>query len=752
VTRETQVNSTFVRAILAIALITSTAACAFASRPALALEYRHGVADGGHQTFVAFGVQNQATLPDDRVYELVSPANKNGGDIGFFGQTDVQAASSGQAVTYGSLTSFGTSQSAELISQYLSARSADGWTTQGISPPANFTGNASFSSPYEGFSADLATGLLAWSDPALTPGASSNYRNLYLRQSSTGAYQLVTGIAPANGSESRFVGASADYGHIVFQTGDALTEGAAANTQNVYEWFAGRLSLVSIPPNGTTGAPGSGAGNGAGIVQGAVSSDGSSIYWTDGSGQLYVREGGVHTTKVNASQRVPSLGDGTAAFFGATPDGRQVFFGDSTALTGAPGDNGGLYEFERDTGNLTDITPDQAGNPGLEGVLGYSSDGSSVYFVAADKLLGGATTGQPNLYVSRNGTLSFIATLSSDDSGDWATEPTSRHTAVTPDGAHVVFMSDASLTGYDNVDANTGKPDSEVFEYDAKAGQLHCVSCNPSGGAPIGPSSVPAWLNGNYNPRYLAEDGSRVFFDSVDTLTPRDTNGREDVYEWERNPTCGRSGGCVSLISDGIDASESLFADASQNGNDVFFTTGARLVSEDTDENIDLYDARVDGGFPVTLTQASCSDEACLGPLSTAPEGEGPLTALTASPQTGEGGHTPHPFFTVAPLGGHASSELVQTGRLTLHVHVSGAGKITANLTTRLAGHVKRVASGSTMATKAETVALALQMTRAALKQLAVRHKLSVTITVVFSGSLHAKRFAVIFDDQGRRR
>ena len=58
---------------------------------------------------------------------------------------------------------------------------------------------------------------------------------------------------------------------------------------------------------------------------------------------------------------------------------------------------------------------------------------------------------------------------------------------VSPDGEYLAFMSDRSLTGYDNVDANPaakGARDEEVYLYDASTKLLVCASCNPNGEPP----------------------------------------------------------------------------------------------------------------------------------------------------------------------------------------------------------------------------------------------------------------------------
>ena len=117
-----------------------------------------------------------------------------------------------------------------------------------------------------------------------------------------------------------------------------------------------------------------------------------------------------------------------------------------------------------------------------------------------------------------------------------------------------------------------------------------------------------------------------MFFDSADSLVPSDTNGTEDVYEYEP-PGVGNctgesmsfsagSGGCVDLISSGISKEESAFVDASESGDDVFFLTSAQLSSTDTDRTPDVYDARVDGGFPQPQAPPACEGDACQSPVA----------------------------------------------------------------------------------------------------------------------------------------
>jgi hypothetical protein len=186
---------------------------------------------------------------------------------------------------------------------------------------------------------------------------------------------------------------------------------------------------------------------------------------------------------------------------------------------------------------------------------------------------------------------------------------------VSDDGKEVLFMSSSSLTGYENFG------ETEIYLYDAAAGAVTCVSCNPTGQRPEGSASLPgATATGEgsvdvtrvYKPRVLSSDGKRVFFNSEDTLTPLDSNHEEDVFEWEAPGVdgCVRASGCIRPISSGRGANGASFVDASADGSDAFFLTDASLVAGDGG-GLDIYDARVGGGFPEPVPPISCLGDSC---------------------------------------------------------------------------------------------------------------------------------------------
>ena len=476
---------------------------------------------------------------------------------------------------------------------------------------------------------------------------------------------------------------------------DRQTQGSAPG--RVYEHSGGVLHLVSVLPGGLIGADGAVVGSGwSHGLENAVSADGSRVYWTIGpsarhlgTGTIYLRlhpEQGIvadecATPAAACTIPVSPGGLGHSAFFWlASRDGSKAFYSEGS-LQDATAE---LFEFDLNVGGEPQTRP-VAG--GLEGVVGASNDLSHIYFVSREVLAGAAEAGAPNLYLDQEGVISFVARLAEGDisdvggkepaiynlvsSGSDASEGEgqARHAErVSADGSTLLFQSRASLTSYDNTDAANGHSDVEVYRYQA-GGEPLCISCNPSGARPRGrelfrPSwkgqsgdggnvFAAAWIPGHESPLHasspLSADGQRIFFNSNDALLPRDTNAAMDVYEWEApgEGSCttesssyfAQNGGCLYLISTGESPFDSEFWEADADGSDVFFTTESSLVGKDPGL-VDLYDARVEGGFPEPTVSAACEGEACQSPpappddptpASSSFEGAGNLTEPPAA-------------------------------------------------------------------------------------------------------------------------
>jgi Tol biopolymer transport system component len=640
-------------------------------------------ADG---TFTTQAAATAFTLPDGRAYEMVSPPLKNGARITQGVPGMIRSAAAGNAITYISKVPT-ESEPAGFAnnSQDLATRGPSGWTTRDLSVPHELSTAAAVGPgpEYRFFSSDLSHAIVqpvslftpcvsaeGATQPCLSPAASE--QTAFSQETATGVFSpFVTGcpatgacppsvaehanVAPGSvfggeqeGSENKeckagnycgpfFVAGTPDLSHVLLESDTGLTEGPGADG-GLYEAAAGKLTFVGHGENEAEGESANQQGAFAAHGAHGISGDGSRVIFSgksEGKSGLLLRD----TASEETVELHKGLGKEENQFQDASADDSRVFFDaswegelDVFELTSAPG--------EPLAGHVTDLTEGK-GMRGL--VLGASEDGSYVYFVSEGALTGsGATTpGDDNLYVDHyNGTSwkpTFISTLSSEDSHDWDERQVwgeatlqDQPTRVSPDGQWLAFMSQASLTGYDNRDAAAGKLDAEVYLYHAQDGgtpSLTCPSCDPTGARPTGieyknissksveaeagtggawPGNafVAANLPGSrslrerplaisYQPRFLS-DGGRVFFNSADALVPADVNRTEDVYEYEPDGVgaCasgastgssvyepvrafsveGRGGetgaGCVALISSGTSSEESAFLDASEGGGE----------------------------------------------------------------------------------------------------------------------------------------------------------------------------------------
>jgi hypothetical protein len=355
------------------------------------------------------------------------------------------------------------------------------------------------------------------------------------------------------------------------------------------------------------------------------------------------------------SSQVEPAENVVAQFGAASSDGsRAYYYFESDPV------QGNLYEFDLASRSsrlvATGLPLLGSSNQPIAPVLGASTDGSRVYFFSTKRLNGEGVNGELNLFLfeaasaADPGSTRLVATMPlASNSGLRELNPVEppyfRSARITPDGLHAVFTSDQPLTGYDNRAQGSGNPAVEVYAYDALAnggqGGLSCVSCNPTGQRPearhilnasaSGSSEaeyagvIPGYYTAFHGPRAISDDGSRVFFEAFDALLPKDTNGKADVYEWTQEGAHGCStqnpaysplnGGCLSLLSSGESSSDSKLIDATADGSDVFFATSQSLLPQDPGL-LDLYDARINGGFPPPPgLAAACEGEACQGPL-----------------------------------------------------------------------------------------------------------------------------------------
>jgi hypothetical protein len=684
-----------------------------------------GTTEGPGRTFTTQAGGPGFQLIDSRVWEMVSPSDKRGGDIIASQGGTVRAAESGTALAYvtrGSVEESPEGNRALELSSVLARRNSDGtWGSRDLT--ASHTEATRIQpgvSEYKLFSADLVRAALEPRDRTpLSPDATEV--TPYLRTNTEppsfdpllnlGNVEpgLPWGGSPKESEPVIIAAATSDLSHVGLRSESPLVSGAESGS--AYLWSGGELHVVSELPPGEGGVVRAYVGSGVISVRNAISDDGRRVFWSpisSGSAPvgLYLRDidtgqsGRLDIPQPGASE----LGEEEPHFQGASVDGRVVFFTDTQQLTADASPSGrDLYRCEipaaGGTGcaTLTNISAPPAGeSAGVMGVVAaIDEEGTRAYFVASGVLAenegsGGeeAVAGEPNLYLwEEGGGVRFIATLSDGEPVDhydgdvpvWGVSPGgigvgSLTVAGSPDGRYFAFMSERSLTGYDNVNPSNGEALEEAFVYDAVEEDLTCVSCSPTEAAaegrqlpPIATGKTAAAVDlagfwGNrwvaatlpqpalrtvsgasfYHPR-AALDNGRVFFNAVDPLVPADSNGEWDVYQFEplgigsctespASSAVARSGGgCVGLISSGTAEGESAFMDASASGDDVFFMTRGRLSVLDVDDAVDVYAARVNGVQATLSPNAECLGEACQ-PAALAPNDPTPASAAFLGP------------------------------------------------------------------------------------------------------------------------
>jgi hypothetical protein len=573
-----------------------------------------------------------AELPDCRAYELVTPPNTNGhapngtGSLGIYFPSP-RTSPAGDKVTFsvegGTIPGIPGGTGSLGGEPYLSTRGTAGWTTSDVGP----SGTEAYNALVGSFSTDQ--GFSFWETNG---GAASieGKNTVYLRFPDGHSELLGSGPSGSDpATKPHYI--SEDGNHVIFSSAVRLVpEAPADGITAIYDRPAGGTpQLISVLPEG--------AAAGSAIYLGA-SPDGAGVAFAEtGAGSpLYLRLDGTTHLAAPAGSTFEGLAEG----------GKRLFYLSGGDLFAYDAASNGAIRFSESG----DVVP-----------VNVASDGSVAYFVsqsvltpAANPLGAVAEAGRENLYLSREGSIRFVAAVSKRDVegvklkdnsfarglGLWGNAQIAGMYSIdssrsTGDGSVLMFESNAGLT-----DTSTFGH-TEIYRFDLEAETLSCLSCNPVGTS-TGESSIQSFhatigeepalsrfdVAGN-----LTAGGRRAFFESTEPLVLRDTDGLRDVYEWEEDGlgSCRTPGGCVYLISSGTSAHPNYLFAVSSDGQDVFIRTADLLLPAlDPDETPSIYDARVNGGFPPPASAAGeCLGEACQ-PEATAPAELTPPTFETA--------------------------------------------------------------------------------------------------------------------------
>ncbi|HEX5593220.1 MAG TPA: hypothetical protein VFX35_07725, partial [Solirubrobacterales bacterium] len=446
-------------------------------------------------------------------------------------------------------------------------------------------------------------------------------------------------------AEARYLGA--DGTHIIFSTGHGFDQSFVCFP------LAGECEVNRLepdaPPTGT-GAVYDREADGETHVVSLLPGDeplkaGEEAYWKgtskDGTATAFEVEEKLYVRLDN--QLTKEVAPGKSIFAGVSDDGGYVFY----VVPAGSEEAGTIHRFNTATG------ADAVANPGDEGlIVNVSGDGSHVYFISEAQLDGKGTAGEPNLYVWSGGSPTYVATvLPSDlvrtsDAGNlvpalanWTSHVTNKPTdgveqgpggsssRTTPDGSVIVFESRARLTAYDNAGHT------EIYRYEDGNASPECVSCNlgdepARGDAQLQDLILTPTSNIVHN---VSDNGSLVFFETDEALSNQDVDGINDIYEWREGH------GNPSLISSGQSQSypfvapfnelltPNIILSVTPDGEDVVFISQDALVPGAPGGGAGaIYDARVNGGFPIPPARELCVEETCKpGPEAPAPFSSG---------------------------------------------------------------------------------------------------------------------------------
>ncbi len=723
--------------------------------------------------------RSQDRLPDCRAYELVSPLDKAGADVGVAASGGGTAGYSGAAGDGNRLVfatpSVAVGDAVRGIQYYATAtRTAGAWKTVSTipGPPPGVVGNFVQHVPSMEFLSDDASAMqfvsnAPWVDsPLLPPDELYHSLAIYVAHATgsidwlnkpvaadaaplPGSYPTNTVSVPAGGSADMRTSYFSFCGTLIAE--DAPRVGQPTNfgfyvARDGVVHSAGTLPDGSLDPLGAVQAGDTrlGCSSAAGASPDdpesrghQVSRDGSRAFFVspnpyapDNGGlnarppQLYVHREGKPSLLVSRSPADPATPTpagvssiGTSYNYAwATPDGRQVVFASTDRLTAdAPSGSTVPLRYRFDV-----ETEQLTYLPGLDGpIKAISEDGQRILFGQT------ISAGRHHLALYDHGTVHVI-----DDSPDVNVSGDIASVRVSADGSTWVFSSTAPLRG-----ATTDplpKPatpggdgiQSEVYRYVVGDDGATCISCP----APGAPSSLGASVDA-FGPHGTA---------SASTGKPGrpsrnvSTDGKR-VFFYTPNALLPQDtnikgdvymweDGVLSLISTGKSARNTYLLDSSASGDDVFLATVEELFPGDTDEAYDVYDARVGGGQPAIAKEESCSGDNCQGSLTSPPGAATPPSAAF------QGLGNP-PVIEVPAGGGSGKPKVAKVktvrGTLTrLSVKVAGKGVI------RISG--SGLKAGSKAVSKAGTYAVTVGLSERAQRTLARKHRVKVQISVRF--------------------
>jgi hypothetical protein len=428
-------------------------------------------------------------------------------------------------------------------------------------------GSGALDATYAGASQD-GTVVFFLTLESLVPADTDTAQDLYMR--ANGVTTLIS-IGPVGGNSSLddaiYDAVSADGSYAYFSTTEKLTSNDTDTARDVYQWHNGTVTLVSIGPVG---------GNGAiDAFYIGNSDDGTKVWFdttekltsddTDGIYQDVYQSSGGTTTLISTG---PTGGSGAfhAYYLDHSADGSHVYF--QTGEAEVAGDTDGVFQdvYDRSGGTTTLVSTGPVGGNGAFDASygGLSADASHVFFMTKEALTTDDTDTSRDVFDRSGGTTTRASTGPSGGNGAY----NANFVGASQDGSKVWFETREPLVASDTdsgcLDA-FGNPVLTCNDvYERSSGSTSLISCCGNGA-----------FDASYSGASL--DGSKVFFRTGEAQTVDDTDGTyQDVFQ--------RAAGTTTLLSGGTNGPHDVFyTGASSDGSRVFFQTNESLLAADTD-------------------------------------------------------------------------------------------------------------------------------------------------------------------------
>ena len=550
-----------------------------------------------------------ASLPDCRAYEQVTPAEKDGTeDIFHYGGALEAGPEIGEdrehLMLHAAVGVHWGDNSDPKQSNYFFERTPHGWQLTSARP-AGETGPGSYQPLV--FDSNLTEiGVeVGWE----TTNLSSSRDVEYAVGPPGGPYTTVATIPRTEAIIDGAPGLAAESGNgnkLILQTEDRKLAGRNTGTtsgNDLYEYSEGQLRQMNVLTNGEKiSACGARMAEFQGEHSKPITPNGSRVFFTDNcTHDLYMRVNGDETLDIGEYKPLAIDQEGVELFLERH--------------------NGGVFELlTYDTESAVTAKLFSLNTP----FRGEMSEDFTTLYLSAQELLTSeappATGSSYDVYrynIATN-TLHFVVQAV-------ATGDNEVKLAVSPDGRYV-YMEGRSIPGVGPAYAR----------YDSAENLVECITC-ASPFKPEGASVADESTQGNVEE---SADGNYAFFDTTAALLPQDVDGEvspeteldsehessqysvsSDVYEWRNNGIdgCAHVQGCLSLITTGEGGYLNiLFGEGMvPSTNNIFFGTHESLVPQDDDTAGDLYDARVDGGYPAPPPRPTeCEGDACSTPFA----------------------------------------------------------------------------------------------------------------------------------------